>query len=518
MKKILLAVLFACTATGAFAQKITTIAGNGTPGTSGDNGPATAALMHNPDGIAVFGNNLYIGEVYSHRVRKIDLSTGIITAFAGTGVSGYSGDGFAATNAQLSNVYGISVDSSGNLYITDQANYVVRKVNTAGIITTFAGSGTYGFSGDNGPATAANISDVNGVTPDLHGNLFIADHNNYCVRKVDATGIITTIAGTPSTAGSSGDGGPASACTFRTLTDVSIDASGILYVSDYGNYKVRTIDLAGNVNTIVGDGFSGYTGNGGPATAAECSGTTRVWVDAEGNIFFDDAYNYVVRKIDPSGIITVEVGSGTVGYSGDGGPATAARLGAVGPITGDACGHLFICDYGNHCIRKVSYPPRVITGPDTVCITSSITLANFIGCGIWHSADVSKATIDSSTGIVTGISTGTVNISYTANDSTVTTSVYVKDCPTSVAGEAARAKYPLAVFPDPSHGTFTINIGSATRDEAIIVITNMMGEKVKELETTTNMNTSIQLDVPAGIYFVAAITKNNTATAKISIQ
>ena len=403
---------------------ITTIAGIGIAGRTGDGGPATAAEISYPDGLALFGNNLYIGNVYTNCVRKIDLSTGIITTFAGTGVSGYSGNGGPATAATLTTPYGVSVDTAGNVYICDEGNDAVRKVNTSGIITTVAGTGYFGYGGDGGPATAATISDLNGVAPDRLGNLYIADQANYCVRKVNSSGIITNVAGIPLSSGYGGDGGPATAALFQSIPGVDVDTAGNIYVDDLYNHRLRKINPAGVITTIAGTGVSGYSGDGGPATAAKIYGTVQTYMDRWGNIFFGDTYNNVIREITTAGIIYTIAGSGSTGFSGDGGLPTLARIGG-GEVVGDRNGHLYICDYSNQRIRKVTFPPSVINGAGVLCLETTLALSDSIEGGVWSSGSPGVASIGSASGVVFGNSAGTAAIYYTANGCTMSRTVTV---------------------------------------------------------------------------------------------
>jgi sugar lactone lactonase YvrE len=218
-------------------------AGNGVLGYSGDGGPAASAEFSSPTGVAVDSSgNLYIVDADNNRIRKVTASTGIITTVAGNGTAGYSGDGGAATSAELDTPFGVAVDASGNLYIVDVNNDRIRKVTAStGIITTVAGNGTWGYSGDGGTATSAELFSPFGVAVDASGNLYIADSGNNRIRKVTAsTGIITTVAGN-GTAGSTGDGGAASSAELSYPTGVVVDSLGNFYIADYNNNKVRTV-------------------------------------------------------------------------------------------------------------------------------------------------------------------------------------------------------------------------------------------------------------------------------------
>jgi trimeric autotransporter adhesin len=277
---------------------INTIAGTGTAGSSGDNGPAKSAQLNLPQGIAVdVSGNVFVADTANARVRKI--SNGTITDYAGNGTVGYSGDGGNATAATLNTPVGLAVDKSGNLYIADQSNNVVRKVSSAGIITTFAGNGTQGYAGNGGAATSAQLNGPQGVAADSSGNVFIADTLNAVIREVTSNGIIQTVAGT-GIAGFSGDGGLAVAAQLGSPTSVGLDAAGNLYVTDSGT-RIRKIFTGGIINTIAGTGTLGYSGDNGIATNATFHGATGLTVDAKGDVFIPDNFNNAVRELTFAG-------------------------------------------------------------------------------------------------------------------------------------------------------------------------------------------------------------------------
>jgi len=286
----------------------------------------------------------------------------IITTVAGNYSLGgsYSGDGGAATNAGLNYAAGIAVDGGGNLYIADGFNQVIRKVDAGGIITTVAGNNNLGggFSGDGGAATNATLSNPNAVAVDASGNLYIADLANNVIRKVDARGLITTVAGNPALGGGySGDGGPATNAALNTPAGVAVDDTGDLFITDYYNHVVRKVDAHGLITTVAGNHRLGgsYAGDGGAATNAGLDRPNFPWVDGAGNLFFSEVGNNVVRKVDPRGLITTVAGNYALGggYSGDGGPATNAALNWLGGVTGDSAGDLYLVEYGNNVVRRV---------------------------------------------------------------------------------------------------------------------------------------------------------------------
>jgi hypothetical protein len=339
---------------------ITTVAGNGSYGYSGDGGPATSAELLHPGDVAVDGfGNLFIVDQDNYRIRKVD-TNGIITTIAGNGTYGDSGDGGPATNASMGGLGGVAVDRLGNLLIGDMLNSRVRKVDTNGIITTVAGYGQQGYSGNGGPATNATLWYPGAVAVDASGDLFIADGFDGCIRKVGTNGIITTVAGVPEgtswpyTSGYSGDGGPATSAKLCGPSGVAVDGFGNLFIADYGNYRIRKVDTNGIIATVAGNGTNGYSGDGGPATNASTGSPAGVAVDGFGNLFIADYGNYRIRKVDTNGIIATVAGNGTNGYSGDGGPATNASTGSPAGVAVDGFGNLLIGDRGNNRVRKVT--------------------------------------------------------------------------------------------------------------------------------------------------------------------
>jgi type IX secretion system substrate protein/carboxypeptidase family protein len=273
---------------------------------------------------------------------------------AGTGVAGYSGDGGPASAAQMNRPVVIAFDVIGNMYIADAGGNRIRKIDPFGIITTVAGNGVAGFSGDGGPATAANLNRPEFVRVDAAANIYISDMSNYRLRKVNVAGIITTIAGNGSP-GATGDGGPATAASISPA-DVAFDTKGNLLVCDYDGNRVRRIDASGIITSIVGNGSPTYAGDGGPATAASIHGPCTLCFDLTGNLLIADWWNYVVRKIDTSGVITTIAGTGVSGYSGDNGPATSAQLSSPDGLITDSSGNIFISDQGNYRIREIVVP------------------------------------------------------------------------------------------------------------------------------------------------------------------
>jgi sugar lactone lactonase YvrE len=362
---------------------ITTVAGSGALGFSGDGGAATNAALASPSGVAVDGaGNLYIADYWNSVVREVDVN-GIITTAAGLVTNGsvawgYSGDGGAATNAELDAAISVATDAVGDLFIADYANNRIREVDASGIITTVAGNGAAGFSGNGGAAINATLTSPTAAVVDSAGNLFVADYGNNFIRKVDSHGTITIAAGAVTNVpGYSGDGGAATRARLNAPTCVAMDAAGDLLIADSNNNRIRKVNTRGKITTIAGNGTAGYSGDGAAATNAALDLPVWVVAGAAGELFISDKQR--IRRVDSSGIITTVAGNGTVGYSGDGGAATNATFNSPGGITVDANNNLFIADTGNECIREVFLQGPVLAlhdittndaGDYTVIVTS----------------------------------------------------------------------------------------------------------------------------------------------------
>ena len=302
------------------------------------------------------------------RLLSATHGTGAVTTVAGIGGStGYSGDGGLATLAKLNYPNGVALDAAGNIYIADADNHVIRLVNVdTGIITTVAGTGgSNGYSGDGGLATSAKLNGPYGVAIDAAGNICIADSYNHVVRMVaSSTGIITTVAGTGGNDGYTGDGGLATSAKLYYPFGVAIDAAGNIYIVDSYNHVVRMVaSSTGIITTVAGTGGStGYTGDGGLATSAKLYYPFGVAVDAAGNIYIVETYNNVIRLVTKStGIITTVAGTGTQGYTGDGGLATSAKLNEPRGVAIDTAGNIYIADFSYNIIRLVTQSTGIIT-------------------------------------------------------------------------------------------------------------------------------------------------------------
>ncbi len=477
---------------------INAFAGGGGTGTDGD--PATAVNLFQPSGVCIGANgNVYIGnQGGANRVRMVD-KYGIIHAYAGGG-SISPGDGGPATAAGLlgglANLFAIS----GDVYISEGT--VLRKVDASGIITTIAGTGSTGYSGDGVPATSATYMGGAGIVKDISGNIFLTDHYNNTIRKINTAGIISTIAGDGWPVGSfSGDGGPASAAKLNVPDGIAIDPAGDLYICDANNYRIRKIDSkTGIISTVAGNGTSAFSGDGGPATAAHL-GPFDLAIDCGGNIYLSDQVNYRVRKItykeyldfvsedntlmvcQNSGATNIDnlldatdigVGqpvdwavyaspmhgtvSGSYSTTSTGGKLTPSGF-TYTPTSGYSGTDSFTMLVGPcaqvgdlHRIYVTVNPlPGVaaITGTETiVCLGKTITLANATAGGVWSAASTS---VSVSAGTVTGVSAGTTTVSYTVTVAGCATSVAypvtVKNCNVGVANISALEG--LLVYPNP---------------------------------------------------------------------
>ena len=344
----------------AEGQLISTFAGGGTSGL-GDGGTAITASISDPitGAFDQMGNCYIVSGLGGNRIRKID-TAGIITTFAGNGTAGYGGDGFAATNAELNVPRSIAIDPSGNIYIADGGNNAIRKISIAtGVISTIAGTGVAGYNGDNISATSAMLNEPNDICFDRYGNLFIADEENNRIRKIDATGIITTFAGN-GVYGYSGDNGQATAAQLWLPWSLAIDDKNNLYISDLGNFRIRKVSTSGVISTFAGSSTNIYAVDGVPATDAGFY-PDQIRFNTSNQLFIGDFdQNYRVLMIDTFGIIHSIAGNGNAGFSGDGGPATAAEFDYPGGLAFDRCDNLYITDIDAKRVRKAAFHPSCL--------------------------------------------------------------------------------------------------------------------------------------------------------------
>jgi sugar lactone lactonase YvrE len=374
---------------------ITTVAGNGTAGYSGDGGSAVNATLNDPYGVAMDGGgNLFIADTDNNCIREVN-SNGNIATVAGNDSPGYLAGG-TTTNGGLEELSlnkpsGVAVDGAGNLFIADTDNNCIREVYSNGIVATVAGNGSAGYSGDGTQATNASLNSPSGIAVDAAGHLFIADTENNCIREVYASGIVATVAGNGE-AGYSGDGGPATNASFSYPIGVAVDGAGNLFVADLGNNRIRKVGFNGIVTTAAGNGSAGYSGDGGMATGASLSSPSGLVLDGSGNLFIADTYNNRIRKVNGSGIITTVAGDGSAGYSGDGGAATNARLSYPFGVTVDGGGNPFVADMGNNRIRRIlsAAPPTLTLYNVTANNAGNYTL---IITDAWGSVTSSVATL-----------------------------------------------------------------------------------------------------------------------------
>jgi sugar lactone lactonase YvrE len=511
-----------------YCQTITTIAGCGTCTSLGDGGPATLARLYGPSSVVVDSKgNLYIGDGPSHRVRKVDLSTNIITTIAGTGISGYNGDSIQATSAQLSGPTCLAVDKKDNLYIGDSYNNRIRRVDAiTGQITTFAGNGVLGSTGDMGLATLASIAGGCMVF-DKFNNMYFGDYNR--IRKVDTFGIITTVAGN-GMPGVTVDGMLASGTRIGGPTDICMDNTMNIFIAD-STLSIRKISSTSGIISRVGgtgDGIgSPYCGDGNPATLCNfIPFCPRVF----GKSIYNAGYgNQRIHLIDTLGIIRTVAGTGTAGFSGDGGLATVAKLNFPKGIAFDACGNLYIADFLNYRIRKVTMPPTltipsislsvaesgtVMPVGSTVTVNATVANAGSSYMIRWQNRGVEFAT--TTVPVVTytkmpGVDTITARVvstaSYGCYDSTTSSPQYVSDSSTGVRGVGVMGG--VYVYPNPANKQVTIMAGERMHS---VAISNMQGQELlRYTPDATSYTMTIDM-LPPGVYVVRV---NNVWVGKV---
>ncbi|MCW3121029.1 MAG: hypothetical protein JWQ38_521 [Flavipsychrobacter sp.] len=412
----------------AHGQSIITFAGKGTSGYSGDGGIAKDCEFNHPFGIAIAAGNLYIADRHNNCVRMIN-SAGVVTTIAGTGTAGYNGDNIPATAAQLNSPVSVVVDHAGNVCVSDLGNNRIRRVDTNGIITTIAGTGVAGYNGDDQPATAAQLNSPRGLAiGPRSGNVFLADQGNNRVRIIDDKANIITYVGS-GVAGYNGDWVNCKDVMLNGPYAIAFDIDGELFIADVDNERIRRT-LVGRIITFAGNGSKGYSGDFGAATAAQLNEPIGIAVDKNGILYIADGWNGCIRQVNTSGIIATIAGNGTLGYSGDGGPAVHAQLNDPYGVAVDDGGNIYIADYGNNRIRYMTHPTAVLV----------------------------------------------VNAASSA----------------------------ISVYPNPNNGKWTVHI-SADRNEVLhIVVTNVTGQIVTDATGMTNANTEVSVDMPDGVYFITA--------------
>ncbi|MFF1560817.1 RICIN domain-containing protein [Streptomyces sp. NPDC058279] len=364
------------------APAISTIAGTGIGGFEGDEGSAVSARLNYPYGIAVDDTGtLYFSDHGNHRIRKVT-ADGTITTIAGTGAAGYKSDNVPAISALLNWPRGVAVDGAGTVYIADSSNHRIRKVTADGTISTVAGTGRAGSSGDGGLAASAQLNVPFGLAVDGTGVLYVAEYNGHRVRRITADGTISTVAGT-GVAGSKEDGDLAASAQLNRPQALAVDNLGTLYIADSNNHRIRKVTADGTISTVAGTGTAGFGGDDGPATSAQLNNPLGVMVDGTGTVYIADSNNHRIRKIRADGTITTVTGTGTAGFNGDDGPATSAQLNNPVGLAVDHAGALHIADHVNHRIRKVA-AVRVAGLPESGAVVCWTNVRSRLRMGVFQ--------------------------------------------------------------------------------------------------------------------------------------
>ncbi|MBT7421607.1 MAG: hypothetical protein HN780_24115, partial [Gemmatimonadetes bacterium] len=410
MKILFLAIVLSLAGTALLqGQTISTTAGNGTQGSSGDGGSPTSANLNLPMGVTGdTSGTIYIADTGNNRIRRINTAHDSITTYAGTGTAGFSGDGTAATSAKLDAPAGVFVDSVGTVYIADTGNHRIRQISTAGVITTIAGTGTAGFSGDSAAATKAKLNGPTAVYA-RGGNIYIADTGNNRIRRINSSGQIATIAGKDTTSGLFIDDTTAVAATLNAPSGVFVDIAGNVYIADTNHHRIRKITATDStISTIAGSGSPGFLGDGDLPTNARLSFPSAVAVDSLGTLYIADRFNHRIRRINPTGNITTIAGIDSFGFSGDGAAGNIAKLASPGGLFLHRADTLYIADASNHRIRRLA--------PDD---TRGLTLIDSVSPG--NEARLLSVSL-------TGDAKTTVNsLSFTLSDLSSTSGLSISD-------------------------------------------------------------------------------------------
>jgi sugar lactone lactonase YvrE len=420
-----------------------------------------------------------------------------VYTYAGTGTAGFSGDGGSALFAQIDTPVGIAIDGSGNIYFCDFGNYRIRKITPSGLITTIAGGGTSTVDGV--PATTAKLGPLRSITLDGSGNIYFTELGPHRVRRINTSGILNTIAGGNNIGAFSGDGGPAISAQFNNPSGIAVDASGNIYVADYSNNRIRMINSVGTVTTIAGIGTNGFSGDGGPAISAQLSSPIGIVLGTSGNIIFTDYYNYRVREINSSGIINTIAGTGTLGYSGDGGPATMANIGRPSGITRDVVGNIYFTDDWYSMIKKIN--------------TSAIINTLGGAAGIGYAGDGGPAALAKFHGTYGIVIDNVNNIYVTDGLNNRIREVCVSSCALEI-GESNISNN-INIYPNPTSSILNIFSEQNKFANSQIEITNYLGQAVLKTEFKNQIDVST---FPNGFYFLNIQSNEGVLTKKIVIQ
>jgi len=421
---------------------ISTVAGDSSIGYNGDGIPASRANLYSPIGLAISkSGNIYISDTYDYMIRMVD-TNGLIHTLVGAYSSGagFGGDGGPDTNAKIGLSFGITIDTIGNIYFVDEGNARIRKIDTFGTITTIAGTGLATYNGDNIAATAANIGPADLLVDDS-GNVIFSDGNNNRIRKINTSGIITTIAGN-GTYSYGGDGGTSLDAAIGSPYGIAFDQYGNLFVAQTDFNVVRKIDFNGNITTVAGCDSLGSSGDGGPATLARLAAPIGISVDNLQNIYICDRNNYKIRIITPDGVINTFGGTGSYEYNGDGIPCYEANMDPV-MIKLDKKGNLFFTDFNNSRVRKINNP----------LIANSLSVDEFS----------------------------------------------------------------VSIFPNPNFGAFNVKVSCKTNKKIKLIIYNIFGENIEEMDTFTNMDIHFDKIYLSGMYVVMISNDSQIATEKLFV-
>ncbi len=425
----------------------------------------------------------------------------VVTTVAGTGIQGYNGDGMLAITSDIFGPSGVFVDKNHNVYFSDAGNYRIRKINTSGVITTIAGNGLIGYDGDNGPATSAKIRLPYGVFVDDTGNVYFTQVHNGCVRKISTSGIITTVVGT-GVWGFAGDNGPATSALMKDITDVILDSLGNIYIADIGNERIRKVDTAGIITTIAGGGS--VLGDGGPATSAQLTSPIGITIDKLGNLFIAESGGYRIRKVDNMGIITTIAGTGIGGYNGDNIPATAAQIGAR-DVAVDNKGNVYISEGGDGFTLGIKGRIRKIDAAGII--------TNVAGYGVGGFNGDYLPPLDTKFTVITSITFDGLDIYISdENNNRIRKIANFLD-----VGTTEKQMPSISMYPNPSNGKFSISIEGLKMQIVTIIITNVWGKEVQKFDIKTNSIEPVNLVVPSGVYFIKASTEHFSTTNKLTI-